>query len=371
MNILWLTWKDTQNPLAGGAELVNEELAKRLTADGHSVKLLVGGYKGAKTHETVDGYEIIRVGNRFSVYWLARSYYKTHLNGWPELVIDEINTIPFFAKFYVREPSILFIHMLCREIWFHELPKPLGLIGYILEPLYLRSLSDRQVITVSTSTKHDLMRFGFKPGQIKIVSEGIKLKPTSRLTAIKKYDQPTLLSLGSIRSMKRTLDQVAAFELAKTKIPELKLIIAGPAVGSYGNKLTKKVSSSRFAKDISYMGRVSEHIKVELMQRSHVALQTAVKEGWGLTVTEAASQGTPSVVYNSDGLRDSVRHNQTGLVVRPDPKSLAEAVCFLLADPERYDRLRTSGWEWSKQVTFEKSYADMKSVLTPYTEALV
>ena len=37
MKILWLTWKDRKNPLAGGAEVVNEELAKRLVKDGHEV----------------------------------------------------------------------------------------------------------------------------------------------------------------------------------------------------------------------------------------------------------------------------------------------------------------------------------------------
>ena len=37
MKILWLTWKDKKNPLAGGAEVVNEELAKRLIADGNEV----------------------------------------------------------------------------------------------------------------------------------------------------------------------------------------------------------------------------------------------------------------------------------------------------------------------------------------------
>ena len=31
MKILWLTWKDRKNPLAGGAEVVNEELAEKIS----------------------------------------------------------------------------------------------------------------------------------------------------------------------------------------------------------------------------------------------------------------------------------------------------------------------------------------------------
>jgi hypothetical protein len=82
--------------------------------------------------------------------------------GRPNLVIDEVNSIPFFAKFYAKEKNILLVHQLCRQIWFYQMFFPLSLIGYLLEPLYLRLLSDRKVITVSESTKRDLTRFGFK-----------------------------------------------------------------------------------------------------------------------------------------------------------------------------------------------------------------
>jgi hypothetical protein len=42
VKILWLTWKDKKHPQAGGAEVVNEELAKHLAGDGHEVLFLVG-----------------------------------------------------------------------------------------------------------------------------------------------------------------------------------------------------------------------------------------------------------------------------------------------------------------------------------------
>ena len=98
MKILWLTWKDRKNPLAGGAEVVNEELAKRLVADGNEVVFLVGGYEGAPSEEIKDGFKIIRVGGRWSVYFKTYQYYKKNLRSWPDLVIDEVNTVPFFFK---------------------------------------------------------------------------------------------------------------------------------------------------------------------------------------------------------------------------------------------------------------------------------
>ena len=58
------------------------------------------------------------------------------------------------------------------------------------------------------------------------------------------------------------------------------------------------------------------------------------KEGWGITVMEAAACGTPSLASNSPGLRDSVRDGQTGILVpHRDAGRLAQEMLRLAADP--------------------------------------
>jgi glycosyltransferase involved in cell wall biosynthesis len=387
MKILWLTWKDPTHPHAGGAEVVQRELCKRLTKDGHEVTILTAQYPGAAHEDTQNGCRIIRVGGCYSVYWHAYRYYKKHLVGWADVVIDETNTVPFFAKYYVKEPHLMFFHQLCREIWFYQMRFPLSLIGYLLEPLYLRLLSGSQAIVVSESTKRDLMRHGFKAGNIHIISEGIELEPLTSLNEVKKYPQPTLLSLGAIRPMKRTLDIIKAFEIIKSQattqsvianeakrsdeaiqqnpLATLRLIIAGNNTGTYAEKVLRHINSSPYRDDIEILGRVSKEMKLELMQKSHAIAVTSVKEGWGLIVTEAASQGTPAVVYNVDGLRDSVRDSKTGLVSKQNtPESLAEAVVSLLANsPTRYKEVCSAAWQWSKEITFERAYKDFTNSL--------
>lgn len=380
MKLLWLTWKDLQHPLAGGAEVVNEELAKRLTQDGHEVTFLVGGYTGGAPEETRDGFRIIRVGGRFSVYWHAYRYYKMHLQGWADLVVDEVNTIPFFAKYYVQEKNILFVHQLAREIWFYQMPFPVSLVGYVLEPLYLWALRDRTTITVSKSTQRDLMRYGFKKENIHIISEGIQVEPLKELSPkpvadsllVTRNSCLTLLSLGAIRPMKRTLDIIKAFEIirADTRYStlatrNLRLVLAGDTTGKYAEKVLQYIEQSPFRADIEVLGHVSAEKKLNLMRNSHALAVTSVKEGWGLVVTEAASQGTPAVVYNVDGLRDSVQHRNTGLVCTKNmPEDLAANLVNLLTVPEFYDHLRTRAWEWSKEVTFERGYAEFKEILS-------
>jgi len=255
MKILWFTWKDLKNPFAGGAEVVNEELCKRLSLDGHEVILLTAGFKDSLREQIIDGYKVIRVGNRWSVYWQAYKYYKKHLVGWADLVIDEMNTIPFFCKYYVKEKNIIFVHQLCREVWFYQMPWFIAWIGYLAESTYLRLLNDRKVITVSKSTKRNLMRFGFKAENISIISEGIEMEPIENLENIVKFEQATILTHGSIRPMKRTHHIIKAFELAKKEIPELQLIVSGDASCSYGIKVLKLIQESVFSDSIKYLGR--------------------------------------------------------------------------------------------------------------------
>ncbi len=83
---------------------------------------------------------------------------------------------------------------------------------------------------------------------------------------------------------------------------------------------------------------------------------TSQREGWGIVVTEAASQGTPAVVYDVNGLRDSVIHYKTGLVsAKQNPQALAEAIVQVYKKKSLYEYLRINAWNLNKNVTFDLS----------------
>ncbi len=366
--ILWLAWKDLNHPGAGGAEVVLWELSKRMIAEGHVVTVLTCGYDGASKRETIQGVEVIRVGtSRYIHPFQALVYYIRHMRNKYDIVIETVNTACYFSVLFGGTAKrYLLNHQLAREIWYYETKAPLNHVGYyILEPLALRLLSLAHVpmITVSESTREDLMGFGFRPDLMHIISEGIELAPVKDLTTIKKYDKPTLLSLGALRAMKRTQDQIAAFEMAKATTPDLVLKIAGSSNDPYGRETLQKIAASPYSSDIEYLGKVSLEDKISLMQQSHLILVSSLKEGWGLIVTEAASQGTPAIVYDVDGLRDSVRNGETGVITAPKPSAMAEAITQTLHDRKLYNDYRQAAWAWSKEITFDKSYADLKGVL--------
>jgi glycosyltransferase involved in cell wall biosynthesis len=165
--------------------------------------------------------------------------------------------------------------------------------------------------------------------------------------------------------MKRTDHILKAFEIAKQSLPDLKLVVAGKAEGRYGKRVVEAIARSPYAADISYLGPVSPEHKIALMRKAHVLCVTSVKEGWGLVVTEANSQGTPAVVYDVDGLRDSVKDGVTGIVCGTNtPKEMGESLVKLLSQQEKYQNFRRQAWKWSKDVHFDYAYTDFASCLS-------
>lgn len=357
MKVLWLTWKDSSHPQAGGAELVNEELAARMAADGHEVHFLVGGYQGCRDEETRGGFRITRLGGKWSVYWKAFRYYRRNLKGWADVVIEEVNTVPFFSKYYVTEKNILFFHQLCREIWFYQMFFPLNVIGYMSEPVYLRLLNDRSAIVISQSTKNDLIRYGFSPDRIDIIINGLDIRPIEELSDSDKKKEPTILYLGSLRKMKRPHHVLRAFEIAKEEIKDLKLVIAGGVSDTYGHRFLRLIKQSPYSNSVEYIGHVALDQKIQLLRECHLICVASVKEGWGLIVPEANSQGMPAVAYNVDGLRDSIQHGVTGLLTQENsPESMAKSIVRFFSEHKLADNLKLNAWNWSKSLDYDKTY---------------
>lgn len=355
MNILWFSWKDISHPEAGGAETVSHEIMLRLVKDGHKVKLITSRYPNAEEQAIIDGIQIYRTGSRYSVYLKALLYYKKNLQNWEDIVIDEMNTIPFLSAIYTKpKKRILLAYQLARKVWFYQMIFPFSVIGYLLEPILLRITSSYYplAVTESLSTKNDMGRYGFD--KVNVFSIGMALKPTNGITT--KKDLSTILSLGAIRPMKRTLEAIKAFEFARDKNSNLNMIIAGDDSSKYARKVKKYANNSRHREAIDIKGRVSAKERKHLMKKAAIILVTSIKEGWGLIVTEANSQGTPAIVYDVDGLRDSVQDRVTGIIT-PDrnPKLMADAIIKTLGS-DTYETMRKNAHKKSKEYSFDSSY---------------
>jgi len=346
MHILWLNWRDIRNPEAGGAEVYTHEVMKSLTQRGYEMTLFTSRFKGCQLNEKINGVDIIREGNKYTVYKEAKNYLKAYKQHY-DLIIDEINTVPFFVPKFVNEKQVIaVIHQLAREFWFYETKFPVSHIGYYyLEKKWLSNYKDTITLALSDSTKIDLQALGFK--RVFVVPPGLNVTPLSNVK--EKEARPTVVFMGRLKKAKLPHHALQAFSIIKREIPDAKMWIIGDGY------LRKKLESFK-TKDITFYGHISNEKKYDLLSRAHIILVPAVREGWGLVVTEANAMGTPAIGYDVHGLRDSIRHGETGITVKEKtPAAMAQQAISLLRDSISLSKYSTNALEFSRQFSWDNT----------------
>ncbi|MFH1367124.1 MAG: glycosyltransferase [Patescibacteria group bacterium] len=361
--ILILNWRDIKNPKMGGAEIVSHELAKNWVKKGVAVTFFAAAYPDGLKEEVIDGVRIIRKGRPWTVHFMAWRYYKKYFQGKFDLVIDEINTIPFFTPLYVLpEKKIAFIHQLAREVWWYEFPFPLNIIGYLLEPLYLKFYRRTPILTVSESTKDSLKKISFEKNPIFVMREGVNFTPLSSLA--EKEKNPTFIFLGRLNKSKRIEHIIKALEIIIRDFPETKLWLVGRATSSYQKKINNVIHKLKLENHVKLLGYLPEAQKRERLSRAWALILTSVREGWGLVVSEAAACSTPSVVYKIPGLVDSVKDEETGLICEQNnPRSLSEQLRRLVENPALRDSLSKKALERSSKFNWPTAAEETLNIL--------
>ena len=360
MRFLIFNWRDIKNPKSGGAEVLTHQMAKRWAEKGHRIVIFSSFFKGAKREEVLDNVKIIRAGNSLSVYWQAYRYYKRFFKGKFDIIIDEINTIPFFTILYVKEPLIAHINQLAKEVWFYESCLPLAMLGYLIEPLILKLYRSRPVITISRSTKEDLLRLGFKEERIFVIPMGIGFEPLEVLA--EKEKEPTLIYVGRLKKSKRVHHIIKAFRLIKERIPFCKLWIVGNGDPRYKKGLYQMAKG---LDNIEFFHNISDKDKLDLMKKAHAIIVTSVREGWGLIVTEANAMGTPAIGYKVAGLKDSIEEGVNGLFTEENNSyALSQTIIEFLKNKKLQTTISKSSLNSSKRYDWDKTATKFLEVIS-------
>lgn len=351
-NVLIFNWRDIKHVWAGGAERYIHEISKRWVKSGSNVTLFCSNDNKNPSEEVIDGVRIIRRGGHYTVYFWAFLYYLLKFRGKYDTVIDCENGIPFFTPIYVRKPIYLIIHHVHQDIFRKELIFPASVISKILEGKLMPLLyKKKKIITVSPSSKHDIEKLGFRSKNITINHNGVNKINNAKH---KKTIHPSFVYVGRLKGYKN-LDILieAIYELTK-KYPDAKLSIAG--TGEKHKDLKKLIKNYNIEKSVKLLGKVSETEKYKLFSESWAALHPSNIEGWGITVLEANSCGTPVIASNVNGLKDSVRNGKTGLLVHPNKiNSWINAMEKIIENKMLYRKLSNEALNWSKNFSWDQS----------------
>ncbi|MFL1377704.1 glycosyltransferase family 4 protein [Nocardiopsis protaetiae] len=362
VRLVMINWRDPWQSAAGGAEEYAWRISRHLAERGAIVTFLTSREPHQARVETKDGIVIRRMGGRFTVYprvmaWLAlwrREY---------QLAFDCMNGIPFLSRLVLRRRTrvvsvVHHVHDLQFNAYFSA---PLAWFGRFIESTVASWVyRDCTTVTVSESSRRALReKLGWR-APIEIIHNGGVQGPLKPLDdAPDDMGDPAIVSLGRLVVQKR-VSKVA--DLARTlegEHPRLRVHIVGR--GPEGEHLAEQISRDGTADRVRLHGFLPEEDKNSVLTSSHLHVTASEFEGWGLTVIEAARLGVPTVAYDVDGLRDSVRDGETGWLVR-EGEELADVVSRALkelSDPHRRAAVRRACRAWADRFTWEASGAEM------------
>ena len=356
LRILVFNWRDTKHIWAGGAESYIHELSKRWVSDGHEVTIFCGNDGKSTRNETIDGVNIIRRGGFYTVYFWAVFYYVFNLSGNFDVVVDSENGVPFFTPLFVRTSKFLLIHHVHQEVFRSHLKFPLSQIALFLESKLMPYLYRKVgVITVSKSSQKEILKLGFKDKHlIHVVRPGVEFK---KFTKMKKTTYPSILFLGRLMPYKHVDVAISAFAKIYFKHQTAKFTIAGEGVSL--PHLQTLVTQLSLSHRVSFLGKVSESEKIKLLSTHWLMVQPSQIEGWGMTVIESNAAGTPVIASNVNGLKDSVIHGTTGILIAPqDTAGFARMMELLIENTRFRNDLSKQAREFAKTLSWDEAAAE-------------
>lgn len=355
--ILVLNERDPLHPKAGGAESHVFEIFGRLARQGYSVTAAVAGFEGGAAQERVQDVEVRRLGRLAAYYprvplFCARETRRGHF----DVVVECLNKIPFFSPLYSKVPVLAICHHLFGEVAFQQVSLPIATAVWSAErflPLVYKKL---RFVSISESSKEDLVGRGIPAEQIRVSHCGIDPSPVCVDPAVLR--PPRVCYVGRVEPYKNVDVMLKALASLAPRFPELEIIIMGR--GSALPQLEQLARELGLADRTRFAGFVSNQERDEILASSRVCVCPSEKEGWGLTVIESNAVGTPVVASDAQGLRDSVRDGETGFLVEiGDVAGFAKYIEALLHDDELSLRMTRDALAWAERFDWDLAAREM------------
>lgn len=164
-------------------------------------------------------------------------------------------------------------------------------------------------------------------------------------------DKPIITQVSRFDKWKDPLGVLEVYKHVKKQI-DCRLVLCGsmatddPEGISIYEKVLQKANDMVDSKDV-ILTTVENNILVNVLQRaSSVIIQKSIREGFGLTVTEALWKGKPVVASNVGGIPLQIEDKKSGFLLDPkDIRGFADKVLYLLDNPERSKKMGAHGRE--------------------------
>jgi glycosyltransferase involved in cell wall biosynthesis len=280
----------------------------------------------------------------------------------------------FHAPHYVLPPlvhcrSVVTIHDCIHLMFPQYLPNRLAL-GYARTSMALAARRANRILTVSESSKSDIMRFfGTDPSRIDVIYNafddrfGIEPNEEDVVRVRERYQlhDEFVLYAGNVKPHKNLDRLIEAFHLVRSRgLDNLKLVMIGDDISKYAS-LRRAVHRHQLHKYVRFLGYLPEETLAVMYRLAGVFVFPSLYEGFGLPPLEAMASGTPVVTSNVSSLPE-VAGDAAVLVDPYDPGAIAEGIHRVLTDVDLRRALRARGMARARQFSWETSVRRVREI---------
>ena len=286
----------------------------------------------------------------------------------------------FHAPHYVLPPlvscrSVVTIHDCIHLMFPQYLPGRVAL-GYARASIALASRRATRVLTVSESSKRDILRFvDIPPAKIDVIAnaydERFSIEPREedvvRVRERYQLKEQFVLYAGNVKPHKNLERLIEAFRLVRDRgLDHIKLVLIGDEISKYA-ALRRAVHRHQLYKHVRFLGFMPEETLAVMYRLAAVFVFPSLYEGFGLPPLEAMASGTPVVTSNISSLPEVA--GDAALLVDPyEPSAIADGIYSVLTDEHLRQTLRRKGLERAAQFSWETSVKRVREIYQRVSE---
>lgn len=348
-----LAWRDLEDPDAGGSEIHADEFMRRWQDAGLDLLHRTSRAVGRPAQDYRHGYRVLRRGGRYSIFPLAIADELLHRMGPYDAVVEIWNGVPWMTPLWCRKPRLVVLHHVHDKMWNLTFPEPVAWIGKRLEsswapPLYRNT----ETVTLSADSQQDLLRLGWRSNRLHVAHAGVDSFFTP---GDLKTERPSAVAVGRLAPVKRFVDLLEQCVEVHREIPDFQLTIVGE--GALRNELERWISTHGARSWVTLAGRVEKHELRSLYRSSWLLLSASLAEGWGLTLTEAAACGTPTVATDIGGHRSAVHDGITGSLV--PVSEIGSRSTYILRNDALRESMSREALKWARSLSWDDMAANV------------
>jgi glycosyltransferase involved in cell wall biosynthesis len=287
----------------------------------------------------------------------------------------------FHAPHYVLPPlvpcrSVVTIHDCIHLMFPQYLPGRLAL-GYARASIFAAARRATRVLTVSESSKRDILRFvDIKPEKIDVIynayDDRFGVEPreedVGRVRERYQLHDEFVLYAGNVKPHKNLERLIEAFHLVRRRgLDHLNLVLIGDEISRYA-ALRRAVHRHQLHKYVRFLGYMPEATLAVMYRLAGVFVFPSLYEGFGLPPLEAMASGTPVVTSNVSSLPE-VAGDAAVLVDPYDPDAIASGIYRVLTDDQLRRDLRVRGAARAQQFSWEQSVRRVREIYGEVGEA--